>query len=106
MARIFRFLKWIGVLVGALALWGLTSDLSWSDMDLNGNNDGHTDLFELLTSHDFNQSEVDFDGKRCIAYFSHKDGLPFVTKCPEKTLREEMAPQTTPTAPQTQPEAG
>lgn len=56
-------------------------DYSWKEMDWN--QDGTTTLSEVLEASDVGRRGVIKAGKRCVEYYSFKDGLTVRMECPK-----------------------
>jgi hypothetical protein len=54
---------------------------SWQEMDWNQH--GSTSISDFFAASDIGKREVIQDGKKCIEYYSYKDGLPVKTGCPK-----------------------
>jgi hypothetical protein len=54
---------------------------SWKEMDWN--QDGTTTLSEVLEASDVGRRAVNREGKRCMEYYSFKDGLTIRMDCPK-----------------------
>ena len=53
---------------------------SWTEMDWN--QDGSTTIAEFLESSDIGTRPINKDAKKCVEYFSFKDGLTVKIVCP------------------------
>lgn len=53
---------------------------SWVEMDWN--QDGSTTISEFFESSDIGTRPINNDGRKCIEYFSFKDGLTVKVICP------------------------
>ncbi|GLS03352.1 hypothetical protein GCM10007860_04950 [Chitiniphilus shinanonensis] len=49
--------------------------------EMDWNEDGTTDLAEVLASLDIGKREIVYRGKHCLEYYSLKDGLTLKTRC-------------------------
>lgn len=52
---------------------------SWQEMDWQQR--GSTSLWDFLKASDIGKREITQDVKKCVEYFSYKDGLPIKTVC-------------------------
>lgn len=63
--------------ISASAMQGYT----WDEMDWGRR--GRTSITDFLAASDIGKREIEKDGKKCIEYFSYKDGLPVKVACSE-----------------------
>lgn len=72
------------LIVGYFVLRGVSSigqGYSWQEMDWGQK--GHTSISDSFAASDIGKREILQDGKKCIEYFSYKDGLPVKVVCPK-----------------------
>lgn len=87
-----KMMKLLGVLalasavliLGYLVLRGLSSfgqGYSWEEMDWNQK--GSTSISDFFAASDIGKREIQQGEKKCIEYFSYKDGLSVKVLCPK-----------------------
>ncbi len=54
---------------------------SWEEMDWGQR--GSSSIADFFVASDIGKREIMRDGKRCIEYYTYKDGLPVKTVCPK-----------------------
>ena len=74
-----------GIYFAAFGWMVYASPLRYSDMDFN--HDRSVGFFEADRASSYGKRAVQLDGKKCLAFFSLKDGLTLKIDCSDKGLR-------------------
>jgi hypothetical protein len=70
------------LVIGYFALRAIASarqGYSWQEMDWRQH--GYTSISDFLAASDIGKRDVSKDGRKCIEYYTYKDGLPVKTLC-------------------------
>lgn len=65
-----------------LAIRGVSSwnqGYSWHEMDWEQS--GHTSVDDFFEASDIGRRSINHGGKKCLEYYSYKDGMPVKTVC-------------------------
>jgi hypothetical protein len=57
----------------------LMQGYSWQEMDWHQR--GSTSIADFFAASDIGKREITQEGKKCVEYFSYKDGLPVKVVC-------------------------
>ena len=66
---------YLAIRVGASLMQGY----SWHEMDWRQR--GSTSIGDFFAASDIGKREINQEGKKCVEYFSYKDGLPVKVVC-------------------------
>ena len=69
----------VGIYVAVRIVASLMQGYSWHEMDWYGR--GYTSIGDFLEASEIGKREVNQEGKKCIEYFSYKDGLTVKVVC-------------------------
>ena len=72
----------LAIFAGAIVFGIINSPFTYSEMDFD--NDGQVTLSEIIYGSAFGKSEVQVGAKKCIQYYSLKDGRLLKVVCPDK----------------------
>lgn len=69
----------IGIYLAIRIVASLRQGYSWHEMDWQER--GRTSIGDFFAASEIGKREINQEGKKCVEYFSYKDGLPVKVVC-------------------------
>ncbi len=69
----------VGIYIAMRIVASLMQGYSWHEMDWHER--GRTSIGDFFEASEIGKREINLEGKKCIEYFSYKDGLPIKVVC-------------------------